>query len=656
MGAATQAEPDVLTEDGPRRWRNRGWLVGAGAVVTWLLVGVLRVWFPSVVHVYGDAGSTPAAQMGLFALLWFVPPLLLAVSLRRVGPRPVWRVAVLVLALGRVGLQLTDGGTPQLWLAGVALVGASVALVALAAGSPSGHLVRVGVVLGLGLETTWHAALGTLDLVWRDGVLPGALVAFAVVVAVGVAERAAQVPLWWPSPLTADGDISPVWTRGAARSWLGVGPAIILTGILVSPPARLELAAGFGPRAAVVALAVSTAVAFVAAALAPAFGARLSGTIGAVLVVASTVGALRPFGAVSALAQLTLLVGIGFTLGAPTAPGDSGPRRRGLAAAGSLLLLLVVGFAYYASYEIALPFSNDVFLVVAGVGLGVLALGAARDSKRLRPLRDVPWRALTTTAVVVVVTGAVAAAVVPVGHDAATSPGDGSPVRVAAYNVHAGYDVAGRFDPDALAEVILAEDPDVVVLNEIDRGWLLEGGHDLLRLLAARTGMAATFAPAADDVWGNAIFTRLPIADVTVSPLPRDGVAMARSFVSAVIDAGDGFSFAVVGTHLHHVEEEPAVRLAQARAIAAEVVRLRERGLPVAVLGDLNAAFGAPELAPLDFLVEAIPGDQPTWPADDPVVRLDHILVTPDLAVTEPRIVATTASDHLPLFATLGPG
>lgn len=637
------------------RWATRGWLVASAASVTVLLLGVLRAWLPSVVHVYGDAGSTPAVQMGLFALAWFLVPVPVALLVRRLGAKVFWRLGVAVLAIGRVALQFTDGGWPQLGTASVALVGGATAVIALASGSPSGHLARVGIVLGLGLEAVLHAALGTLDLVWRDGVGAALAVVGLAAFAVAVAERAVRVPLWWPSPLDADGDISPVWTRGPAWPWLAVGPATILTGILVASPARLELAAGIGPRAAVLALAVAAALALVAASLAPVVGAGVSGAAGAVLVVVTTTGAIRPVGATSALAQLGLLVAIGFVLGTQTSPGDSGPRRRAAAAAGSLLLLLTIGFGYYAAYELPLPVDNAVVLVAGAVLLALLAVAAARDDKRSRRARDVPQGALVLAATALVAVGGIAALLVPAPVEPGQSPRAGGPVRVAIYNVHAGYDVDGRFDPDGLADVLLDSGADVVVLNEVDRGWFLEGGHDLFRLLADRTGMHATFAPAADDVWGNAILSRLPISDVSVNALPRGGAAMTRSQVSAVVDLGGGRSLAIVGTHLHHVEDEPGIRLTQARAVAAEVSRLRGRGLAVAVLGDLNAPLDAPELEPLGFLDDAVPGDEPTWPADDPTQRLDHVLITPDLVASDPVIVRTTASDHLPVVVTIGP-
>jgi endonuclease/exonuclease/phosphatase family metal-dependent hydrolase len=644
---------EVDGETGEARWTHRGWLVAAAALLTVGLVEAIRVLLPSVVHVAGDAGSTPAAQLGLVALAWFLVPVPVAIAVRWVGPRALWRGGVLTLALARVALQATDGGTPQLVLAGICVVGAGTALVALAAGTPSGHLARVGVVLGLGTESVRHALLGTVGLVWRDGATSAIVVLATVVVLVAAAEQARTVPLWWPSPLDEDGDVSAVWTRGHAWPWLAVGPAVLLTGVLVAVPARLELAAGIGPRGAVLSLAVAAGLAVAVAALGPVVGAPLTGSVAAVLVVLSTLGALRPEGLTSALAQLGLLVATGAVLGAPgTTPGDSGPRRRGLAAAGSLLLFLTLGFAYYGAYEIPLAFANEAFLVAAAVALAAVAVAAAVTGRGLAPSRHVPLRGLIAAAGTLLLVGVVGAVVSGPPPPPDPVPAATGTVRVAAYNVHAGYDVDGRFDADAIADTIAATGADVVVLGEVDRGWLLEGGQDVLRLLRDATGMRATFAPAADDVWGNAVLSRYPVTGVRTAQLPRGGAPMRRGVVSVTVDTGAGV-LGVVGTHLHHVEDEPAVRLGQARALAAEVSRLHSQGLPVALLGDLNAPYAAPELEPLRFLTDAVPGDEPTYPASDPRVRLDHVLVTSDLVTSDAAIVPSTASDHLPVAVTL---
>ncbi len=208
-----------------------------------------------------------------------------------------------------------------------------------------------------------------------------------------VAERASRVPLWWPSPLDADGEVSPVWTRGAAWPWLGgrtgrrphrrprrgPGPA--------GPGGRSrssDRSAGAGPGR---------------------WGGRRRGGAGAGARRADhgdprrrPRGALHPRRAAArrrrvAFAQLGLPIAIGLVLGAPgTTPGDSGPRRRGSAAAGSLLLFLLLGFVYYAAYELPLPFVNQVFLVGrrGGPRFHRRGVGAGRTDAAPRPPHPAP--------------------------------------------------------------------------------------------------------------------------------------------------------------------------------------------------------------------------------------------------------------------------
>jgi endonuclease/exonuclease/phosphatase family metal-dependent hydrolase/uncharacterized membrane protein len=643
-------------------WTGRGWLVAAASFLTGLLIDVLRVWLPSVVHVQGDAGSTPALQLGAFALLWFLLPFPLALATRRLHPALLFTAGVAVLAALRIGLQFTAGGRLQLWLACAALVAGITALVALAAGTPSGHLARVGVVVGIAVNAVAHAALGTLDLVWRPGPLAASTVVIIAGVAVLAAERARRVPLWWPTATrSGDGlDEGPaaVWTRGAAWPWLGVGPAIALSGILVAAPARFEIAVGWSPATVVVALAVTGGITVLLATTSPAIGGPLSGGLGAAAVLLGTLGSLRPDGWLAVAGQLLLLIGVGLVLGAPgTTPGDSGPRRRGSAAAGSMLLFFLVGFLYYASYELPLPFPNRAVLLLGAAGLAVLGVTAGWAGRDLRRTGVLPTRTAAASAAVATLLALLGAFIAPAaaGPSSGTLPPDGS-LRVAAFNVHSGYGMDGRFDPVAIADVLRDEAVDVVVLNEVDRGWLLEGGHDLLSLLRRDLDLPhAAFAPAADEVWGNAILSRVPIESLRVERLPRAGAAMQRSLLSAVVSTATGERVAIVGTHLHHVTEEPAVRLAQARAVAAEVSRLRSRNLPVAVLGDLNAPANAPELEPLGFMRDAVPGGAPTYPADDPVARLDHVLVSGDLTAFDRTIVDTQVSDHRPVVVTLSP-
>jgi endonuclease/exonuclease/phosphatase family metal-dependent hydrolase len=100
---------------------------------------------------------------------------------------------------------------------------------------------------------------------------------------------------------------------------------------------------------------------------------------------------------------------------------------------------------------------------------------------------------------------------------------------------------------------------------------------------------------------------------------------------------------------------DPAVRPAQVADMAA--IMARRRG-PKLLLGDFNAEPDASELVPLwarlsDALSVAGKRTTPTWPADAPVKRIDHITFTPSPRVTGAFVPDTLASDHRPVVADL---
>jgi endonuclease/exonuclease/phosphatase family metal-dependent hydrolase len=76
------------------------------------------------------------------------------------------------------------------------------------------------------------------------------------------------------------------------------------------------------------------------------------------------------------------------------------------------------------------------------------------------------------------------------------------------------------------------------------------------------------------------------------------------------------------------------------------------------LVGDFNAPPNAPELAPLwtelvDSWDVAGVGDGLTFPAVDPVKRIDYVTHSPNIETRDADVVATQASDHLPVVADL---
>ncbi|WP_103530329.1 endonuclease/exonuclease/phosphatase family protein [Streptomyces sp. SM11] len=249
--------------------------------------------------------------------------------------------------------------------------------------------------------------------------------------------------------------------------------------------------------------------------------------------------------------------------------------------------------------------------------------------------------------------------------------GGGLPLRVATYNIHAGAGLDGAFDLDRQTAELQLLEADVIGLQEVDRHWGDRSGwRDLAGELARRLRMHVSFAPiySLDPAepggpraeYGVAVLSRHRILSADNHEItrlstqdPNPVPAPAPGFGEVVVRVR-GLPVHVYVTHLDY-RLDPAVRVAQVadtRRIMAE-----DRG-PQILLGDFNAEPAAPELAPLwRELADADPG-APTFPARDPVKRIDFVAVSDDgphggIEVRKAWVPESTASDHRPVVADL---
>ncbi|PWR11058.1 endonuclease [Micromonospora sicca] len=671
--------------------RHRHLTTAMLALGVMLLLDVLRVWLPSIITIFGQAAATPAELLGAFAVSWFLLALAAPALVRRLGARPVGLVAAGALAGARLALTAAPGGRLQLWLACAGLLAGLVWLAATAA-----VVARPvpGLALGLVVAAVGHALLGTEDLVWRGG-WPGwtlsALLAGAFLAVQAGAGRTRAV-------VSTGGS-------GGARAWLLAGPATLLAGQLALSPAVWNAAAsyrhgspdlpGLGlPPAHVPALPILTVGLFVVAAFTrpPRWLARVlwpaALLAGAVLFAADRADWLGPafllaaggLGGCLALADAPTDThtetdtntdartdtggdtddahtgggidtrpdaGADTRSGGGTGAGSVGSGRRGHAAVGGMLVFAVAAVAYYAAYDLGYP--NGWVPVALAVLVGVVAVTGRPAAATVLPGTAPAW-----TAVGLMLLTAVAAGIhrpVPATERRAVAAGN---VRVVAYNVRMGFGLDGRLDLDGLARAVTGSRPDVVLLSEVDRGWLLNGGHDTLALLARRMRMPYVFAPAADPVWGDAVLSRWPVRSGETRPLPTVGAPTGAQALGVTLDLGGGARLAVVATHL----QPPPGRgpVTQARQVAAFATRYAA-GRPLVLAGDLNTEPGDPAFLELTGagLVDALASARPvpTSPADDPREQIDHVFVSPGVTAADVVAPRSTASDHLPVTVTL---
>ena len=70
--------------------------------------------------------------------------------------------------------------------------------------------------------------------------------------------------------------------------------------------------------------------------------------------------------------------------------------------------------------------------------------------------------------------------------------------------------------------MIEEQQPDIVALQEVTRGWVIYGSFDMLVWLSQRLDMPYVYGPAADSVWGNAILSRYPMSGALTIPMPNN--------------------------------------------------------------------------------------------------------------------------------------
>ncbi|WP_068628399.1 endonuclease/exonuclease/phosphatase family protein [Cephaloticoccus primus] len=244
-----------------------------------------------------------------------------------------------------------------------------------------------------------------------------------------------------------------------------------------------------------------------------------------------------------------------------------------------------------------------------------------------------------------------------------------TPLKVLTYNIYHGekFYSPGKPNLDEIAEIIAAEKPDLVALQEVDRhtrrSAKLYGGvsQDLTQELARMTGMHGYFGRAMEQHggdYGEAILTRTPAVRATNHPLaaPSGGEPRALLQVELALtgDRTASRTLTFAGTHLCHQHE--ANRLAQVQ----EIIRLAEAAPhPFILAGDFNFETGE---APYHALAHALQdtgvafgNPQHTWPVDQPSTRLDIIFTDKrhHWIVKDHRLLPHNASDHHPVIAIL---
>ncbi len=229
-------------------------------------------------------------------------------------------------------------------------------------------------------------------------------------------------------------------------------------------------------------------------------------------------------------------------------------------------------------------------------------------------------------------------------------------LRVMSYNIHHAEGIDGKLDVARIAQVILDAQPDIVGLQEVDRGVARTQQRDLPSELAKLTGLAVRFdknIPHQGGEYGNAVLTRFPIKRAQNLPLKSFANGEQRGVQHLVLDV-HGREILFLNTHLD-ARRDSAEREHSAKELEAIVAAAG--AMPVILVGDFNASPEAPSIATLrSFLTDTWPLLHPepgfTIPVRKPTRRIDYIWITPEaFKPLKMEVISTEASDHLPIVA-----
>jgi endonuclease/exonuclease/phosphatase family metal-dependent hydrolase len=200
-----------------------------------------------------------------------------------------------------------------------------------------------------------------------------------------------------------------------------------------------------------------------------------------------------------------------------------------------------------------------------------------------------------------------------------------------------------------IADVIA--DYDVVALQEVDAGSLRSGFVNQVEYLAYRAHFPYWYAQLNRDLGplaqhGNGLLSRITPRRLEDHKLPgtipgRGAIVMRLAFGAADV--------LVVLLHLSLGERSRQRQLSYVRALI-------DGERHVVIMGDMNS-----HLAQLLFSsplsdTALVPANavEPTFPSWRPALALDHILVTPTLAVEGCQVLDCELSDHRPVAVTIG--
>ncbi len=230
-------------------------------------------------------------------------------------------------------------------------------------------------------------------------------------------------------------------------------------------------------------------------------------------------------------------------------------------------------------------------------------------------------------------------------------------MRLLSYNIHKG--IGGRdrrYNINRVIDVIEAEQPDLICLQEVDHNVRRSRYHDQPQLLAkhfcAVAHLRQTTVRLKTGGYGNVILSRWPFRSMHQISL-RLNAKKPRGAQLVVVDSPEG-PFQLVHWHLGLAEKE---RHWQVNHLLSHPLFRESGDLPILIAGDCNDWRNTLAKGPFarhGFSQVTAPISRfRSFPAYFPMGSLDKAFCRGQLVVHAARVVRTAlakrASDHLPL-------
>lgn len=325
----------------------------------------------------------------------------------------------------------------------------------------------------------------------------------------------------------------------------------------------------------------------------------------------------------------------------------------GFALAGLFLLVMIFAHVFttvYAYIPVVGPLFRDKFwlvYLVAGLAPALPLLLVEKSAFDFRRVFAPAGVHRAFPAAISLIGAATIAGVALTGPRPAEPPAGATQLKILTYNVQQGYDEDGLRNYDGQLAVLRAIDADVIGLQESDTNRLAGGNADLVRYFADALDLHSYYGPkTVPGTFGIALLSKYPLEN------PRTFYLYSAREQTAAIEARisvGGRPFTIVVTHLGNggpiVQQEGLLR-----ALAG-----REN---LVVMGDFNFRPGSDQYRlTTETLADAW---LLKWPegvdsrGHDPAGRVDHVFVSPGLAVTGARFLTGPESDHPALIVDIG--